>query len=426
MDHLEELGLAALLAAAAFSASPPTVAGFAPGYTNTWSTRLGPFNPFELAFVLLLCGWLVRSLVDRPRTTAFDRPLLTLALALGGLQALALPQSGGDLAYLAPDLERVVLLVAGYLVVTRSVRDFAALRIFALLLAAVICLRAAELTVVYGIAGNTGFVTALSGTALLITEDSFLLILPVMLAWGAMVDGRQRLWEMIATVVGTAAVFLVNLLSLRRGAVIVIGGAVVVRSLAIGTRRLLLLGAAIVVVGAVLVAGPAQSVFNQAKYTVTSSLLSSNNTGSTQRRSEIQNFARNLTGPEWLTGRGVGVLWRAEVRTPVDSASYGSEETPFNRIGWHVYGLDIAYKFGLLGVALILFTAYVLGRRAVSAFRQAGPERRWMIYSLGVCSVPFAAFVFTNPRIALFAGVVIGLLSRCCDLAAADEAPAAA
>jgi hypothetical protein len=41
-----------------------------------------------------------------------------------------------------------------------------------------------------------------------------------------------------------------------------------------------------------------------------------------------------------------------------------------------------------------------------------------MIFSLSVCVPPFLLLLFTNPRVALMAGLTIGLLSRCCDLAA--------
>jgi hypothetical protein len=39
------------------------------------------------------------------------------------------------------------------------------------------------------------------------------------------------------------------------------------------------------------------------------------------------------------------------------------------------------------------------------------------MYSLAVCAPPFLLVMFTNPRVALFAGITVGLLSRCCDLA---------
>lgn len=417
-DHLEEIGLAILLLAAFFPAAPPTVAALtSPKYTNMWSLRIGPANPFELAIALLAVAWVVRLLVARPKSTSFDQPLIVLVLSLLALQAVALPGSAGEIRYFQADLERVALLVAGYVVVTRCIRDADALRRFTLALAAVIAVRALQLVVTYGLTGETGFTTILHRSALLITEDGLLLMLPVALAWGALVDGRLTLWQSIWAVLGTAAVFVVNLLSLRRGAVLMIGAAVVVRSLAIGTRRLLLSAGALLMIAALAVAaGPGRPLLHQVRYTASSSLLHSNDASSSQRKSELLNFGRNVNGTEWITGRGIGVLWRSEVRSPVDIAAFGSDENALTRLGWHVYGLDWAYKFGLLGIGLIIGAAGLLGRRIFRSWRSAGGSARWLMYSLAVCAPPFVLLAFTNPRIALMGGIVVGLLSRCCDL----------
>lgn len=425
-DHLEEIGLAILLAAAFFPAAPPTVDALTnPGYTNMWSLRLGPANPFELAISALAVAWVVRLLVVRPKSTSFDQPLIVLVLGLAALQVLALAGSAGEIRYMAADLERIAMLAAGYVVVTRCVRDMGSLRRFTLLLAGVIALRALQLLVMYGLTGETGFTTILNRPALLITEDGLLLMLPVVLAWGALVDGRLTLWESIGAILGAVAVFVVNLLSLRRGAVLMIGAAVVVRSLGIGARRLLLTAGAVLLIAAVAVAaGPGRPLFDQARYTLTSSLLHTNDASSSQRKAELLNFDRNVNGTQWLTGRGIGVLWRSEVRSPVDIVAFGANETPLTRLGWHVYGLDWAYKFGLLGLGLILAAAIVLGRRILRAYRAADGSGRWLIFSLAVCAPPFALLAFTNPRIALMAGIAVGLLSRCCDfnpLAAANR-----
>ncbi len=242
-------------------------------------------------------------------------------------------------------------------------------------------------------------------------------MLPVALAWGALVDGRLTLWRSILAVVGTGAVFAVNLLSLRRGAVLMIGIAVVVRSLGIGTKRLLQVAAVIVAVAAVsALFGPGRTILHQASYTATSSLLSTKDDSSSQRKAEFSNFGRNVNGIGWITGRGLGVLWRSEVPSPVDSASFGSKETALNRLGWHVYGLDWAYKFGLLGIGLILAVGCVLGLRVYRACRRASDTPRWLIYSLAVCAPPFVLLTFSNPRVGLMGGVVVGLLSRCVDM----------
>jgi hypothetical protein len=416
-DHLEEIGLAILLLAAFYPAAPPTISALSNvSYTNTWSLRLGPANPFELAMALLAAAWLVRLLVVRPKSTSFDRPLIVVVLILIALQAVALTGSVGEVRYLTADLERIAMLVAGYVIVTRCVRDPKGLRRFTLLLAGVIALRALQLLFSYGFTGQTGFTTILHQPALLITEDGLLLMLPVVLAWGALVDGRLNIWESAGAIAGTAAVFVINLLSLRRGAVLMIGAAVVVRSLAIGTRRLLLSGGAILLIAAVAVAaGPGRPLFDQARYTLTSSLLHSNDASSSQRKAELQNFQRNVNGTQWITGRGVGVLWRSEVRSPVDIAAFGGEENALTRLGWHVYGLDWAYKFGLLGIFVLLTGAVVLGRRIVRSFRIADGSGRWLIYSLAVCAPPLVLLAFTNPRVALLGGILVGLLSRCCD-----------
>lgn len=416
-DHLEEIGLAILLVAAFFPAAPPTVTALTDlDYVNMWSLRLGPANPFELALAGLVVVWAIRLLVVRPKSTSFDQPLLAVALSLLALQAFALPRSPGDIMFMQADLERIALLVAGYVVVTRCIRDPRSLRRFTLILAGVISLRAAQLLIVYGLTGETGFTTILDRSALLITEDGLLLMLPVALAWGALVDGRLTLWGSIGAVLGTATVFVVNLLSLRRGAVLMIGTAVVVRSLGIGARRILLSAGALVVIAALAVAaGPGRPLFDQARYTATSSLLKTDDASSSQRKAELLNFDRNVNGIDWLTGRGIGVLWRSEVRSPVDIAAFGSDENALTRLGWHVYGLDWAYKFGLLGVALLLAAAAVLARRIFRSWRAADGSGRWLIYSLAVCAPPFVLLAFTNPRIALMAGVVVGLLSRSCD-----------
>jgi hypothetical protein len=417
-NHLEEIGLAILLVAAFYPAAPPTISALSNvSYTNTWSLRLGPANPFELAMAVLAAAWAVRLLVVRPKSTSFDRPLIVLGLSLVALQALALSGSVGEIRYMSADLERVAMLVAGYVIVTRCIRNGVALRRFTLLLAGAIALRALQLLFSYGLTGQTGFTTILQQPALLITEDGLLLMLPVVLAWGALVDGRLTLWESIGAVVGTVLVFVINLLSLRRGAVLMIGAAVLVRSLNIGLRRLAITAAAALLIAAVAVAaGPGRPLFDQARYTVTSSLLHTQDASSSQRKAELQNFARNVHGTQWITGRGVGVLWRSEVRSPVDIAAFGGEENALTRLGWHVYGLDWAYKFGLLGLVLLLAGTVVLGRRILRSFHTADGSSRWLIYSLAVCAPPFVLLAFTNPRVALLGGILVGLLSRCCDL----------
>ena len=66
---------------------------------------------------------------------------------------------------------------------------------------------------------------------------------------------------------------------------------------------------------------------------------------------------------------------------------------------------------------------FVLFRHLRRAFASADAELRWLIYSLGVSAPPFLLFALTNQRIALLAGVCVGLLSRCSDLARDRRAP---
>src|SRR5262249_34473417 len=151
-----------------------------------------------------------------------------------------------------------------------------------------------QLILAYGITGKTEFSTILGRSALLITEDGLLLMLPVALAWGALVDGRLTLWKQAATIAATASVFVVNLLSLRRGAVLMIGAALPVRSLGIGGRRLAIAATTIAVLFALSVAaGPGRPLFEQIKYTATSSLLRTEDASSSQREAELENLRLN-------------------------------------------------------------------------------------------------------------------------------------
>lgn len=424
LDRLEPIGLAILLVAVLLPASPPTATAFSDpsAYLNIWSLRFGPANPFEILIGAFAIGWLARSLLVPSRTSSFDRPLLVLVLFLLALQALSLPQHLDDALYVQADIERIALLAAGYAIATRCIRDARSLQRFTIALAAVICIAAAALVLGYGVTGQTNFHTILGRKALLITEDTLLLLLPVVLAWGALVDGRLTLWGSIGAALLTAVVIAIDLLSLRRGAVLIIGAGVLVRSLGIGGRRLMVTAGALLVVAAIAVAvGPGRPLFEQARYTASSSLLRSSDASSSQRQAEIKNFGQNVDGIDWVIGRGVGVLWRAKVASPVDIASFGSEETALTRLGWHVYGLDWAYKFGLLGIGAILAAAILLGQRLRRAYVSSPLSGRWLTYSLAVCAPPFVLLALTNQRLAIVAGVTVGLLSRSCDLLPRSE-----
>jgi hypothetical protein len=124
-----------------------------------------------------------------------------------------------------------------------------------------------------------------------------------------------------------------------------------------------------------------------------------------------------MHGAGWLVGNGIGVQWTAKEYAPVDALSFGSGETELTRIGWHVYGLDWLYKFGLLGALAILWVAVALFRRARRAYKGAGGDLRWLLLSAGICVPYFAIFAWTNLRIGLLLGIAIGITVRCCDLA---------
>ncbi len=420
LGFVPAFGLGILLVAIFFPASPPTALAFTdPHYSNIWSTRIyGAGNSFEIAMGLFALAWIVNELPKPTRLTRFDRPLLILVCCLAAIEAVSLFRTLDDAIYLKPDLETIAMLVAGYAIVTRCVQNMQVLRVFTYAVAAVICLRAIELVFAYGLTGQTYFTTILGRQALLITEDGLLLTLPVVLAWGALLDRALPRWGRVGAIVGTTLAFVVNLLSLRRGAVLLLSAAVFARSLTVGWNRILQgTGVAILIATIAVIAGPGRSVLDQAQYTVESSLLRTGDASSSQRGAELQDFGRNINGFDWMTGRGIGVLWRAETPAPLDAASFGSKENQLIRLGWHVYGLDWAYKFGLLGIALICGVGVLLGKMALGAYRASNRPDRRLIYSIGVCVPGFALMSLTNPRIALVAGVLLGLLSRCCDFA---------
>lgn len=418
-EHLGQIALCVLLIAVAFPASPPTVrevvGNAAAGF---WSFRLGPANVLELMLAGVAALALLRAFVTRASSSRFDRPLAGAALIILALQALALPQHLHDANYVPLDLERLLIPAAAYLVVTRAIRDLRTLRLFTFAVGAIICLRVLQLVLVFGLTNETQFGTITGGEALLITEDTLLVLFPLAIAWGALVDGRLSIWGMAGGGTLVFTLLLIDLQSLRRGAMLLIGGALLLRTLKIGKRRLLQGAAALALVFALAVAaGPGRPLLHQLHYTAVSSLLRTNDASSSQRTSELLSFRRNMDATDWITGRGVGVIWQAEVKAPIDALSFGPGETEFTRIGWHVYGLDWVYKFGLGGLLAIVFAVVVMGRELLRTYRRAEPPLRSMIFSLSVCVPAFLLLLFTNPRVALMAGLTIGLLSRCCDLA---------
>ena len=429
--HWRTLCLALLVVGAASPQGPNSVSGILNPdsvYFGVWSTRIGIFNLFELAFAALGVIWLVRRVSSPGSESSFDRPLLVAAGALAVFQPITLAISGDDVQFLLFDLERVLVPLAAYAIVTRCIGDAGRLRAFVIIVAVAITGRALELLVVGGFGSATNFGTATGRDALLITEDSLLLAFPLMLAWGAFVDRRLKLPAKLATVLFGAAVLTVDLLSLRRGPFLFISAGLFVRSL-FGPRWVLrvVVPAVILVVVAFALVGPRGGVARDLRYVATSAALQSKDSSSGQRSAELKSFTRNVHGADWLVGRGLGTIWRAEVKAKFDLASYGSRETAYVRIGWHVYGLDWAYKFGLLGVLILIATAVVLGRRMAPRIRAAGGWMRSYALSLAVCLAAFLPFVFTGIRIGMMAGLVLGVLSRLADFSpAADREPGAA
>jgi len=429
--HWRTLCLALLVVGAASPQGPNSAAGIVnpdASYFGVWSTRIGIFNLFEIAFAALGVIWLVRRLSSRGSESSFDRPLLVAAGGLAVFQPIALAISGDDVQFLLFDLERVVVPLAAYAIVTRCIGDLGRLRAFVIIVAVAITGRALELLLAGGFGADTNFGTATGRDALLITEDSLLLALPLMLAWGALVDGRLKVPAKLATVLFGGAVLAVDLLSLRRGPFLFISVGLFVRSL-FGPRWVLrgVVPAVVLVVVAFALVGPHGGVARDLRYVVRSAALQSKDSSSDQRSAELKSFTRNVHGADWVVGRGLGTIWRADVKARFDAASYGSGETAYVRIGWHVYGLDWVYKFGLLGVLILIATAVALGRRLAPRIRAAGGWVRSYALSLAVCLAAFLPFVFTGIRIGMMAGLVLGVLSRLADLSpAADWEPAGA
>lgn len=418
----EKWALVLVVAAALSPAATPTAVGLiTPGaYHSLWSVRpAAGLNLVELGLVLLGAAFLPRLLAGRIPRSSLDRHFAVFGAVVVVVQLLALERGSGELTYQLLDVERVVLVFGGYLVVSRIAMSSDQLRGVIFLVAGVLLATFAWFTLRYGIVGSTNFGTAGGRIALLITEDSLLVGFAVVLAWGMLVDGLLRGQQRLAAVALLLTTIAVELLSVRRGALIFIVLAVLVRSLR-APRRLLIGAAASAAVLAALaiVLGPARPLADTARYTVESAVLSTKDASSSQRTAELKNFGRNMAGvSDVVLGRGLGAVWNAEVSSPVDLASFGSDETPYVRVGWHVYGLDWLYKLGALAVAaglVLLVLAALLVRRRMPDL--ADPIVRSSARSLALLVPIFLLLAFTNPRIAFFAGVSAGLLSKALDL----------
>jgi len=412
--------------------SPPTADLIASGQPapTLWSLRAGPVNLLEVMAVVLALASAAPYLVEPARSfarSALD-PILVLAVSLGvAVQAVALLRGFPTPRYVPTDVERPLTMLAGYFLVTRSIHDPRTWRIVSGGLAVLLGCAAAEVVLVHGVIGHTQFFTAQGREALLITEDSLLLIVPAAFACGMLVERRTRgLLRPAALVLIILAAAAVDAFSLRRGALIALSVVVVTRACVLPRRALASLIVGVAILGAaVALIVPQAPVVRSVSYAVRSATGGQADASTAQRSGERRDFARNVTGASWLVGKGMGSPWNAYEPGPREIASYGSGETAFIRLGWHATGLDWLYKFGLGGVAVILTLLFVGLRRGWLAAR-AHPCNGTAMRSLVVVCPVLLLFSFTNIRIAFVSGLVLALISTGIDLnARRSPAPSA-
>lgn len=423
VDHFASISLVVLLIGMAFPAAEPTADQvIADAAGGIWNTRLGSPNVFELLLLLVAAIWATRALLTHDRVPAFDRWLAFGIVAGLMIQTPVLLLSGTQPEFVPLDLERLLIPAAAYLVVTRSIRDEASLRRFTLAVGGVIVLRSIQLVLVYGLTGKTNFGTITGREALLITEDTLLLLYPVLLGWNALVEGRLTLAGMAGTLLLVGFTLSVDLLSLRRGALIMIGLALFARTIPIGWKKIFAgVLVSLVVFACLVTAGPARPIANDLVYAAKSALLLTKDDSTSQRTSEIKNFAANVDPATLATGKGIGAAWVVKVPAPVDAVAFGSGESEIRRIGWHVYGLDWLYKFGLIGIAIATMVTtklFVLTRRSMA---HTSKHIRSSILTHAVCVPPFLLFALTNLRVGLMAGICLGLLAASVQLAIKNQ-----
>jgi len=421
---VEAAGLALIAAASWSTYGAPTASGFGDeAHQSIWSVRPAlKLNLFELAFLVVVALWLARAARSRVELSSLDGSLLAVVAAIGACHLFALARGEEALVYERVDAERVALLVAGYFVATRFRLDARALRLVVLGLVGVLLFRAAVLVIQHGIIGSTDFATLSGRVAILVTEDSLLLLVPAVAAWGFVVDGLTSRLQAGAGALLVVGIVLVELLSFRRGALLFLAATLIARSVR-ASRRLVAatVTATVVAAGVAALLAPGRAILDDVRYAAESVFLVSDDPGTEQRRAELENFARNISSPgDLVFGRGLGAAWNTEVLAPVDIASFGSGETVYVRLGWHVYGLDWLYKIGLLGVAAIVALFTVSAVPLVRAIRRVEDRAlRSLAWSLAAVSPVFLLFLFTNARVAALGGVVLGLLSRIADVGSA-------
>lgn len=424
-----------VLSVAAWSAyAAPTAVGYfdEDAYTSIWNARpIASANVFELGVVVVAVGWLVRALRRRrERWSALDSHVAAFSALVAILVLVALQRAGATAVYEKFDLERLVLFGAGYLLISRLSLRPRTLAAFAFVLAALFLVHFAAITIQHGIVGSTEFATVAGRLALLITEDAVLVGVGLTVLWGLYADGLiRRSWYGPLVAVLIVVVVTVDFLSYRRGALLLVGGMLALRSTR-SIRRLAVVGvlAALAALGASeIVAGPRPSetagpppraLTSDSRPQPTSSAFVDASTR--QRTAELSNYTRNVSGPfDVAVGRGLGAAWNAEVLGPVDVASYGGGETAYVRVGWHVFGLDWLYKVGIVGIVGLL----ALGAHAVLVvLRGVRHSSDAIVRSVAWSALAVAPFLFimlfTNARLAVFAGVAVGLASKAVDVTA--------
>jgi hypothetical protein len=407
-------------------------------YTSAWSLRpIAGLNVIEFLFGALVLLRLLRPAGRTWAQSALDGHLLAFAAVVLAWQLVALLRTPEGLLFQHLDIERIGLVFAGYLVVTRMRFGRAQLRALIGLCGIGLVLAVVYLVVRYGLLESTGFGTSTGRVALLITEDCALVGLPVLLLWGLWVDRLLPDRYRYAPLALAGAVVVIDFASARRGALIFIALVILLRG--IGRARRVNSWVLAAMAGALLVAfaaSPQGSLSKQVSYVLRSTVLQTDDASSQERSAELGNFSRNSSRvSDLVLGHGLGAQWTAYLAGPTSLASYGggtprltdqklgpftisvnATETPTRRIGWHIYGLDWLYKLGMLGVLALLGLAVSLAARVRRAL--AAVDDAWL-RSYGTSLALFAPvlvfFAWTNLRVAFMAGLTIGLLSKIMD-----------
>jgi hypothetical protein len=237
--------------------------------------------------------------------------------------------------------------------------------------------------------------------------------------FGFAIDRLMPVPWIVAAVVATLGIYFIDVVSVRRGAIAFVTLALLARLFvsrpALGVVAVILL--AVVGFGAI-ASGRAGPVVGDLRYIVKSAFFQTHDQSVSQRSAEVTELGDNMqTRADWLLGRGLGASWNATSESTTQVASFGGKETPFVRLGWHVYGFDWIYRFGLLGTIVITLVVATTIRNASGLVRRTEP----MLVSLTMSFLVFAPilllFAFANQRLALFAGFVLGTASAVGDVA---------